>query len=192
MSSKHVPSEESQLAVLESDAPLREKAVACHKLVYVAGPKSVAPLAALLADEVMSDYARSGLEAIEDASASQALLDALPKLKGRMLAGVVNSLGVRREVKAIAPLQRLATEPSSEVRTEALASLGMIATPEVVPTLESGLKAGPELRTAAGHAGLIAVGHLRADGEAEAAAGLLKAILAAFPDGPILAAAKRL
>jgi HEAT repeat protein len=192
MSSKHVLSEESQLAILKSDAPPHDKAVACHKLVYVAGPKSVAPLAAMLGDEVMSDYARSGLEAIEDPSASQALIDALPKLKGRLLAGAVNSLGVRREGKAVEPLQKLATEPSSEVRSEAIASLGMIATPEVVPTLKSGLEAGPELRTASGHASLIAVGNLRADGEAEAAADLLKTIMTAFPDGPIHDAAKRL
>ena len=132
------------------------------------------------------------LEAIEDESASKALLDSLSKLKGRLLAGAVNSLGVRREVKAVAPLQQLATDPSSEVRTEAIASLGMIATPEVVPTLKSGLKTGPGLRTAIGHASLIAVGHMRADGEDEAAADLLKAIVAAFADGPIHDAAKRL
>lgn len=193
MSSKHVPSEESQLAILDSEAPLREKAVACHKLVYVAGPKSVAPLAALLDDEVLSDYARSGLEAIDDPSASRVLLTAMPELKGRLLAGVVNSLGVRREGAAVDPLQMLANGVAEMgVEAEAIAALGLIATPEAADSLEQIVSNGKEpLKTAAGHAALIAVEHLRRDGNAEKASALLKSLAAAFPSGPIHDAAKR-
>lgn len=193
MSSKHVPSEDSQLAILASDASLHDKAVACQRLVYVAGPRSVAPLAALLGDPKLSDYARSGLEAIDDPAASRALLDALPKLEGRLLAGVVNSLGVRREEKATAPLQQLAKDDGKGVRTEAIASLGLIATPEAAATLLAAIAdTSGALQTAAGHASLLAIGTLRSEGEKLAADTLVEALTTAFPKGPIHEAAKRL
>ncbi|MCH7226322.1 hypothetical protein [Haloferula sp. A504] len=197
MSSKHVLSEESQLAILKSDAPPHEKAVACHKLVYVAGPKSVAPLAAMLNDEILSDYARSGLEAIEDASASQALIDALPKLKGRLLAGAVNSLGVRREGKAVGVLltfsEKFTSGDDLAVGDAAVSSLGMIASEPAVVVLKSLIsRSFDSHRTAVGHASLMAVERLRSDGKAADAEELLDFLADAFPDGPIHDAAKRL
>ncbi len=193
MSTTRVPSEESQLAILDSDASLHDKALACHRLVYVAGPESVPALAALLDDDVLSDYARSGLEAIEDAAASQALIDALPKLTGRLLAGVVNSLGVRREKTAVATLQKLAADTASGVQAEALASLGLIATPAASDTLREVMSKGADdLKTAAGHASLVAIEHLRRDGDSGTASELLKSLTAAFPEGPIHDASKAL
>lgn len=186
MSTIHVPSEASQLAILESDASLHDKAIACHRLVYVAGPASVAPLAALLDHPQLCDYARSGLEAIGDPSASTALLAALPQLKGRRLAGVVNSLGVRREPRAVAVLDKLAADPASGVAAEALASLGRIASPEAAEILRRAVSAGPDkLRTAAGHSALVAAETLTREGQPAAAKALLAALLAAFPAGPI-------
>ena len=70
MSSTSIPSEASQLEILASGASRHDKAIACQKLVYVAGPQSIVPLAALLSDEHLSAYARSGLEVIEDPAAS--------------------------------------------------------------------------------------------------------------------------
>ena len=87
-----VSSESAALAVLASDAGLPEKARACQELGDLGGPKSVAPLAALLNKEHLADYARSGLEGIKDPSAGVALRKALPTLEGRFLAGAVNSL----------------------------------------------------------------------------------------------------
>lgn len=193
MSSIHVPAEDTLLATLASDASDHDKAVACQKLVYVAGPKSVAPLAALLGHPQLADYARSGLEAIDDESAPKALLEALTKLEGRLLAGVVNSLGVRREKTAVPALQKLAADGEGGVREAALASLGAIATPEAAGTLAEILAGGLEdLRESAGHAALIAAEHLRGQGEDASASRLLGAISSAIPAGPIHEAAKRL
>src|SRR4051812_45959141 len=52
--------EASALAVLGSSADMHEKARACQELAMLGGPASVSALAALLDDEHLSDYARSG------------------------------------------------------------------------------------------------------------------------------------
>ncbi|MCX6932679.1 MAG: hypothetical protein NTZ29_08320, partial [Verrucomicrobia bacterium] len=123
------PVETAALAVLASDAGLREKARACQELGDFGGPASVQALAALLGKEHLADYARSGLEGIKDPSAGEALRTALPTLEGRYLAGVVNSLGVRRDTAAVPALQKLALDPKRGAAEAAIASLGMIATP---------------------------------------------------------------
>ncbi len=64
----------------------------------------MAPLAALLGDEKLAHMARYGLEPIPDPAVDDALRDALGKLKGRPLVGVIGSIGVRRDTKAVEPL----------------------------------------------------------------------------------------
>ena len=85
------------IAVLQSNAPLFDKARACQQLGEFGNREAVPALAALLADEHLSAYARSGLEGIPDPSAAEALRTAAATLKGNRLAGVVNSLGVLRD-----------------------------------------------------------------------------------------------
>ncbi|MBI4603119.1 MAG: HEAT repeat domain-containing protein [Planctomycetes bacterium] len=131
------------LAVLKSDAPHKEKADACRKLA-VAGTKEAVPaLAALLGDERLSHMARYGLEPIPEGAVDDALRDALGKVKGRPLAGVIASLGVRRDAKAVAPLSRLLGEADPDVVRTAARALGRIATPEAARALRERLAACP-------------------------------------------------
>src|ERR1043166_2839758 len=120
------------IAVLQSDSSLFEKARACQQLGEVGTPEAVSVLATLLVDEHLSAYARSGLEGIPDPGAAAALREAAPKLKGPLLAGVVNSLGVLRDPEAVGLLRQFATDPASGVATEALLALGNISTPESI------------------------------------------------------------
>ena len=185
------PSSTAALAVLSSDAGLHEKARACQELAVYGGPEAVPALAALLDQEHLADYARSGLEAIHDSAAGKALLQALPRVKGRFLAGVVNSLGVRREIAAVPDLQKLALDANSGVAAEALASLGMIGTPESSKTLQQVLTEGPsDLRIPAAHASLAAAVQLARDGNPGAARGLLESIVRALPPGHLSTVAR--
>jgi HEAT repeat protein len=189
---KPIPNESSLLAVLGSDAKAHEKAVACEKLAWVAGPEAVPALAALLGDEHLAAYARSGLEAIEDPGAGEALRNALPRLEGRLLAGVVNSLGVRRDAAAVPDLRTLALDPKRGAASEALASLGMIGTVEAAGTINQVFADGPEtLRIPAAHAALAAAVRLAADGKPAPARKLLARVVRTLPPGNITAAAKR-
>lgn len=184
------PVETAALAVLASDAGLREKARACQELGDFGGPASVPALAALLGKEHLADYARSGLEGIKDPSAGEALRTALPTLEGRYLAGVVNSLGVRRDTAAVPALQKLALDPKRAAAEAAIASLGMIATPAAAKTLQTILVSGPAaLRVPAAHAALVAAEQLVRDGNTTAARAVLNAVVQALPPGHLVTAA---
>ena len=108
MPSRRPRSRESELiAVLKSSASEKDKADACLELARIGTKDSVAPLAALLGDEKLAHMARYALEPIPDPAVDDALRDALGKLKGRLLVGVIGSIGVRRDAKAVEPLSKL-------------------------------------------------------------------------------------
>jgi HEAT repeat protein len=82
------------------------------------GTKQAVPaLAALLADPKLAHYARYGLEPIPDPSVDKALRDALGKIKGRPLVGVINSIGQRKDAEvadaAAAALGRISGTPAA-------------------------------------------------------------------------------
>jgi len=157
-------------AVLRSQAPLFEKARACQQLGEIGTKEAVPALAELLSDEHLSAYARSGLEGIPDPSAALALRTALGTVKGSLLAGVINSLGVLRDSQAVAALRPLAENPASGVAKEALLALGRIAAGDSIPILRQVLAAGPEaIRADAAAACLLAAEKQLADGHAEMA-----------------------
>ena len=97
------------LAVLKSGASQEEKSAACRQLARIATKQSVPTLASLLGDEKLSHMARYAMETIPDPSVDEALRDALATVKGRPLLGVIGSLGVRRDAKAVEAIARLLT-----------------------------------------------------------------------------------
>jgi HEAT repeat protein len=161
------------IAVLQSDAPLFEKARACQQLGEIGTPEAVPVLAGLLTDPKLSAYARSGLEGIPDPSASAALRDAMQKMKGPLLAGVVNSLGVLRDPQAVELLAALAADPASGVVKEALLALGNISTPASIRLVEEALGNGPDTsRGEAAAACLLAADRQRTTGDLNRAVAL--------------------
>jgi HEAT repeat protein len=113
----------------DPDASVYAKAKACQKLAVVGDSSAVPALAALLADPQLSHYARFGLEPNPDPSSSDALRAATPKVKGALLVGVINSIGRRRDPKAIADLERLRHDADNEVARAADAALARIRPP---------------------------------------------------------------
>lgn len=137
------------VAVLKSDASQKEKADACRELGRLGTRDAVAPLAALLPDEKLSHMARYGLEPIPDSSVDKALRDAAGKLQGRLLIGVIGSIGVRRDAKAVKLLANLLRAPDEEVAQAAAKSLGSIgnaraakALLEALPNASAGSQLG--------------------------------------------------
>ncbi len=114
------------VAVLKSDASQKEKADACRELARIGTKDAVAPLAALLPDEKLSHMARYALEPIPDSSVDKALREAAGKLQGRLLVGVIGSIGVRRDAKAVKLLSKLLHAPDNDVAQAAARSLGSI------------------------------------------------------------------
>ncbi len=113
--------------LLGSDASFEFKARACQRLAVVGNEQAIPSLAKLLGDDRLSDFARSALENIALPAAGAVLIEALPKLNGRLLAGVVNSLAVRQEKAALGGLIELAKDPVRGMRSGVLAAIGRIA-----------------------------------------------------------------
>jgi HEAT repeat protein len=134
------PDQEKKLvAVLKSDAPQKEKADACRELARIGGEDAVAPLAALLPDEKLSHMARYGLETIPSPSVDKALRDAAGKVQGKLLVGVIGSIGVRRDPKAVELLTKLLHDPDNDVAQAAARSLGSIGDPAAAKALLNAL-----------------------------------------------------
>lgn len=149
--------ESQALEILVSSAGVEEKARACQQLAIVGGASAVPALAGLLGDGQLASHARSGLENIKDPLAGEALIKAMPSLDGRLLAGAVTSLGVRRETAAVPVLQVLIGDQKRGAAGPALAALGQIASDQAMGIILKTLSAGPpELRVPAAHAALAA------------------------------------
>lgn len=146
-----VPPEFDALPIWTSDAPKLvamlkdprstefQKAIACKKLSITGGKEAVAPMAALLSDPHLSCYARFGMEPNPDASVDDAFRAALPKLQGRLQIGVINSIGVRKDAKAIDALSKLMDDSNVEVAQAAAASVGMIGGARAAKVLQAAL-----------------------------------------------------
>lgn len=141
-----VAQEAELLGVLKSNADLKEKADACRMLSQVGTAKAVPVLAGLLGDEKLSHMARYALEPIPSPAVDDALRDALGKLKGPTLVGVIGSVGVRRDAKAIPVLAKLLGDADPETAQAAARALGKIGTAEAAKAIEEALPA-----TAAGN-----------------------------------------
>lgn len=132
--------EDRLLAILKTDAPPPEKSDACRELARIGTRQAVPVLAPLLADGQLSHMARFALEPIADPAVDAALRDALGKVKGQMLVGVISSLGVRKDPAAIGPLAKLLFHPDPAVAQAAARALGSIGAD--VPDLEGALTTG--------------------------------------------------
>ncbi len=173
------------IAVLKSEAPLKEKADACRELSLVGTKDSVAPLAALLSDEKLSHLARYGLEPIPDPAVDEALRSALGKLKGRLLIGVIGSLGVRRDGKAVEPLSGLLKDADADVAGAAARALGRIGNEPAAVALEGALEgASPAVRLGVSEGLFRCADHLVAQGKTKEARAICEKL--DRPDSPPL------
>src|ERR1051326_1321530 len=118
--------ETALINVLRSNTPPADKALACKQLAIYGSEKAVPALAALLSDQSLASWARIPLEAIPGPAADAALRRAMGKLHGKLLVGTINSIGFRRDAKAIAGLAAKLKEEDTDVASAAAVALGRI------------------------------------------------------------------
>ena len=172
---KETPQEEAArlVAVLKSDASVFDKAKACQRLAVIGNKEAVPALAALLADENLSNYARCGLEAIPDPAADDALREALGRLDGNRLIGVISSIGRRRDAKAIDGLTKRLDDDDPAVAAVAFKALGYIGNAPAAGILQNALpEAAPNLRPAVASACLLCAEGLLKRGQRDEALAL--------------------
>ena len=168
------PKEQEALAVLRSNAAEAEKAAACKRLAVVGTAASAADLAALLPNEHLASWARIALEAIPGAEVDASLRKASGSLSGRLLVGVLNTIGVRRDAAAVALLEARLADADAEVAAAAAAALARIGSPEAAGALKKAAASG---RDSMVEACADAAEQLRLAGDAAAAIAACDAVL---------------
>jgi HEAT repeat protein len=163
--------------VLQTDAPPPAKDYACRKLGLIGSAASVPALAALLLDKDIGNGARGALEVIPGPEAARALRESLSKLEGVAKAGVINSLGVRRDFESLSLLIKLLKDPDPTIATAAAWSLGNIGTSGAAQPLQKtpAELAGP-IRMAIADARLACAERLLRDGLKADAVALYRAL----------------
>lgn len=151
----------------------------CRQLWVIGTKESVPSLSKLLSDEETSDMARYALERNSAPDAGKALRNAMKKAEGRMLIGLVNSLGERRDTESVDALCKLVFAFENEVDEDdeqkknaiirdnetlslaAISALGKIGGEKAMETLaEARRKGTPKINRAAASAILYATDSL--------------------------------
>jgi len=171
------PDEAKLIEIIKSDAPPQNKAIPCKQLAVYGTKAAVPALAALLPNKELSSWARIALEAIPDPAADEALRQAVGKLEGRLLVGVINSIGVRRDPKAIATLVAKLKDADPEVASAAAEALGRIGGDQPIKALEPLLaSAPPAVRSSVAYGCVLCAERLLDEKKAEDAAKLYDAV----------------
>jgi len=174
------PSREQELlAVITSETPEADKALAFKGLAVHGSPACVADVATYLGNERLSSWARITLEAIPGDEASVALRAAASPdstLPSRQLVGVINSLGVRRDAAAVPLLTARLGDADPNVSAAAAAALGKIGTADAATALSQALIRGTPSREGVAEASVVCGERLVAAGDTATALSLFDAV----------------
>jgi HEAT repeat protein len=179
------------IAILRNaSATVFQRAKACQRLASIGAPDAVPALAALLTNARLAHYARYGLEPIPGPSVDDALRAALPKLTGRLLMGVIDSIGHRRDAQAVPALARLLHSLDLEVAQSAAAALGSISGLAAAKVLQDNLaRTKGAVRAAVAAAGIVCAEGLLASGNRAKALDLYTALTTTATTTPVRLAA---
>ncbi len=165
------------IAVLRSDAQPGDKAIACKKLAIYGSSEAVPELAKLLANEELASWGRIALEAIPGPAADEALRKSLDSLKGKLLVGAINSIGVRKDAAAVEALTTLLTGQDADAASAAAVALGHIGNDAAVKSLRPQLAAADaKVRSAVAEGCVLCAERLQAAGRSADAAELYDAV----------------
>ena len=170
--------EKQFVAVLESDATYDAKDFVCRQLWIMGTKESVRTLAKMLPDREMSDMARYALQQNSCREAGDALIGAMKKVKDTAIrTGIINSVGERRDEKAVSALGKLALDRNADIATAAVAALGKTACPKSVKALQKARsKAADLVRSRASRALLVAADTILAGGDRDGAAVIFQSL----------------
>ena len=137
VASSQAGSEQQLVDILKSGASPQEKDAACAELKRAGTARSVPALAALLGDPDLSHSARLALESLPYPEAGAALVEALDKTTGQLKAGIIHSLGLRRESRATPALIKLLDDADPKLARAAATALGRIGGAPAVAALRA-------------------------------------------------------
>lgn len=172
--------EQRFIKLLQSNATLAGKDFICRQLSVMGTEASVPALAEMLVAPETSDLARYALERIPGAAVDEALRNALPKASGKVRVGMINTLGRRRDPKAVAALGGLIQDPDLVTAGAAAAALGQIGDQAASKALAGARRrTSGELRGQVLEAELECAGQLAARGDRKGALAIYKELYGA-------------
>ena len=126
-----IPSERKKFAaaldrLLGAETTYACKDFICRQLAIIGGENEVASLSRLLVEEKYSDMARYALERIGGEKTCAAMRAALAKTSGKAQTGIINSLAVLGDKRAVPALAGLADGGDAASASAAIAALGKI------------------------------------------------------------------
>jgi len=165
---------------LSTDATFEAKDFCCRQL-YIIGTKAEIPaVARLLGDEKLSHMSRYVLEAMADPEADAAMRQAMGTLQGKLLIGVVNSLGNRRNAASTAAFVKMLAGDDPALAAAAAAALGKIGGEEAIKALAAQRNnAAAEVKAAVADAYLLCADQLLRAGQEQQAAALYTEMMSA-------------
>jgi HEAT repeat protein len=167
------------LKFLQSNATPAGKEAAFRQLSLVGSNAAVPVLAPLLVQIDSAEMARYALAAIPGAAADEALRTALGKAPSdRIKIGIVNSLGARRDSKAVAAIAPLSSSSNLELAAAVMAALASISDRPALDALAAARKSanGPA-REMAAEAMVVCAGNFAVRGDKATAASVYKQLL---------------
>jgi len=177
---------------LKSDATFAARQFVCRELSIVGTEASVPALASMLTDEKNADSARYAMERIPGEAVDKALREALPKTEGNAKIGIINTLGVRGDKKAVGLLTGLVADPNQTFAVAAVAALGRIDDAGATEALAKAKdKTMGALRASVLDAYLRCADRLAAKGQKNAALPIYKQLYATTEPMPIRVTAVR-
>jgi HEAT repeat protein len=162
----------------------------CRHLMIVGTAESVPALAALLSDRELSHMGRYALERIQAPEAAAALRNALTNTTGEVKAGVIGSLGARRDAESVPALAAMLDSSEQQIANAAACALGDIGSVEAAKALGTAVGKTPE-NVAVTDACLVCAERLLADGKKPDAIGVYKLLSKAAKSKNVRLAATR-
>lgn len=162
-------------ALRSPDATVDCKNFVCRQLATVGSPVCVPVVAPLLLDEKTSHMARFALEPNASPAAAAALRAALSQAKGKVLIGIISSIGARRDGEAVSALASLVGSDDQAVVHAAIVAIGEIGTADAIKALEAA-KVSQGLRTAVATAQITAARHLASENKTQTAIAVYKGL----------------
>jgi len=129
--------EEELIAILQSSAGPVEKCAACQQLRIYGTVRSVPALAALLSEQRVGHAACYALEGIPGPESAAALRKALTKTSGLIKAGIIDSLGWRRDAESVPLLVPLMSDADTVIVKATASALGRIGGEIAVAALKA-------------------------------------------------------
>jgi len=171
---------EEQLLEALATASIDGQNYLIHQLTWVGGLASLSRLTSLLGHPQLADPARRTLEVIPGDEVLQALREAAPRLQGVQQAGVIQSLGRRRDVRSVRIIVQHLDHHEDSVAEAALRALGHIASPAAGRALRRYLgRPDAKLKPAATDAARECADRLEQEGHPRDAARLQAALVRA-------------